>query len=102
MNECSTFPKAPELLVSHHQIVECHHPDTHLVGWFYLSPEMQSVYSAAQAKCAVYFLVSIKSLYSSKEQLFRPYLLRFQAFTLSYYAQIVFGKIAALLAGAVE
>ena len=45
MKEYSAFPKAPDLLELHHQIVECHIQDTH--GGGYPSAEMQSVYSTA-------------------------------------------------------
>ena len=49
MKGCSTFPKAPALLQPHHQIIEYHIQDTRLGGESYLSAEMQSVYSTAQA-----------------------------------------------------
>ena len=44
----STFPKAPVLLVPHHQIVLCHIPDTHWES-LTLSTKMQSMYFAAPA-----------------------------------------------------
>ena len=47
----SAFPKAPDLLEPHYQIVLCHILDT--FGESYPFAEMQSVYSAASADLAI-------------------------------------------------
>ena len=56
MKGCSAFPKAPASLEPHHQIVQCHIQDTH-GGWSYLSAELQSVNSTAQADWAIHNLL---------------------------------------------
>ena len=68
MKEYFMFPKAPELLKPHHEMVLCHISRT-LVGearGSYLSAEMQLVYSAAPADWA--------KIYEQLYQIFNYYL----------------------------
>ena len=63
MKRYSIFPRAPAVLIPHHQIVSCHIQDTHWRVGSYPSTEMHSVYPTAPADWALVLMIIIICLH---------------------------------------